>query len=110
MTAKTFEVRDRGTCAPVLAIRLDPGNDADAFLLGRAGFGRKASDQRGYILLHDLVGNKISYDPYSWSSDTFRDAHDYILANFDVLESGAVICTESLRGEIPTPRVSDHFA
>lgn len=50
MTAKTIEIRDRGTFVPALAIRLEPTNEADRYLLGRAGYSSNPEVQRQYIM------------------------------------------------------------
>ena len=81
MTCKTIEIRDRGTFVPALAVRLDPADERDRWLLSRAGFGTDAADQRGYVLL--------------------------IIEHFNSVENGAVVDVEYLLGERPEPKRSE---
>lgn len=112
MQAKTFEILDVGTFIPVLAIRLDPTNAADRYLLARAGFGRTPEKQREYVHVCLINGGRgeSSCDPYGWSDHykaTMTAAHQYIDDHFDELESGAVIDSQFLRGESQSPKVSE---
>jgi len=111
MTTKTFEVRDRGTFIPVLAVRLDPVDEHDVYLLRSAGYG-DAEDQRGYVILIPLTDtSKASYDIYEWrgSCRTYPIAHKHIIDNFDALPNGAVVCVEYILGERTEPKVSQRF-
>lgn len=60
MRTKLFEIRDRGTFLPVMALRLDRGDmtlaDAERYLLGRCGYGSP-----GAVLLTDLAGGRVSF-------------------------------------------------
>jgi hypothetical protein len=110
MTPKTFEIRDSMTFIPALAIKLDPGNEQDRYLLARAGYGVTQEAQSQYVLLLKLSGGDGHYDcdPYGWAgSRTMQEAHKHILASFDDLESGAVIDVEHLLGETATAKVSE---
>ena len=109
MQAKTFEIRDRHTFIPVLAVRLDPGCEADRFLLGRAGFTPDPARQAKYIQLVQINGGfgRTSCDPYDWGCKTMAPAHQHIIDHFDDLESGAVVDSEFLRGESKMPKLSE---
>ena len=109
MTAKTFEVRDRMTFIPVLAVRLDPGCEADRYILARAGYGRTPGGQGEYIQLLRLAGGEgaSNCDPYGWADRTMQTAHVYILEKFDVLQSGEVVDVRYLLGEQPAPAPSE---
>lgn len=107
MIAKTFEIRDRATFIPAIAVRLTPGNETDRYLLARAGYGRYADEQMGYVLLCRAEGNEVSYDPYYWADRTLKTAHEYILENFDKLDSGAVVDVEFILGEKKQPAESE---
>lgn len=113
MIAKTFEIRDAGTFIPMLAVKLNPGCEADRYLLARAGYGRSPDDQATYVLLCQINGGggKCYSDIYDWGgpATTYPVAHDYIIKNFDILESGSVICTETIRGLRSTPKTSERF-
>lgn len=110
MELKLFELRDRGTLVPAVAIKLDPikANAAERWLLRRAGYGPL---QTGYMLA-GLEGGQIEYDPYKWGGNgTRHTAHIYLEHNWDKLKSGDVICTEHIRGERPEPKISErHLA
>ena len=110
MNSKTFEVRDRATFIPVLAIQLSPSCEADRYLLARAGFGTVSTVQERYVLLIHLHNNTISYDPYSWLENgtrTMHLAHKYIILNFADLKSGAVIDVEYISGESSFIKISE---
>jgi hypothetical protein len=109
MQAKTFEVRDRGTFIPVLAVKCEPTNEADRYLFARSGYGIKPEQQAEYVIVAKLGGERNGYscDPYEWGSGTMQQAHAHIIDNWDALESGDVICTEFLRGERDEPKQSE---
>jgi hypothetical protein len=110
MTTKTIEVRDKATFIPMLAIRLDPGNEADRYLLSRAGYGISAEDQAGYILLARISGGEgeIHCDPFDWNAArTVPEAHRWLIKHFDEIESGAVVDVEFILKETTQPKVSE---
>ena len=111
MTTKTFEVRDRLTFIPVLAIRLDPADERDRWLLSRAGFGTTPEAQREYVIIYNLVKNEGTYDVYGWTGGarTLPHAHQYIIDHFDELENGAVVCVEHILGEREAPKESEQL-
>jgi hypothetical protein len=108
MTTKTIEVRDRATFMPMLAIRLDPGTEADRYLLGRAGYGPEPAQ---YVLLARIAGGSgaIHCDPYEWPGEarTIPEVHRWLVEHFDEIESGAVVDVQFLLGETPQPKVSE---
>ena len=112
MIAKTFEVRDRATFIPILAVRLKPTTEQDRYLLARTGHGGKPEEQARYVMITELdgsmsrTGNENTAE-FAWSSETMCTAHQYIVENFDNLESGAVIDTEFIRGESKVPKLSE---
>jgi hypothetical protein len=109
MIAKTFEIRDRMTFIPALAVKIPPGCEADHYLLARAGFGEY--DRGVRVVLLKLVRNGsgcATSDPYSWPDHrTMACAHDYITEEFDALESGTVIDVEYILGETSEPKRSE---
>ena len=111
MKTKTFEIRDRATFIPILAVKLEPGCEADRFLLGRAGFGITPKKQAEYIYLIRISGGegKAACDPYDWgvSPRTLHTAHLHIMEHFDELESGSVVDVEFILGETKEPKVSE---
>jgi hypothetical protein len=111
MKAKTFEVRDRGTFIPVLAVKLEPACERDRYLLARAGYGTAPERQSEYVVVWPLIGGIATYDEYGHALApivrTLPEAHVYIRDHFDVLESGAVIDVEFILGETAKPKVSE---
>ena len=111
MIAKTFEIRDKGTFIPVMAVKLVPGSEADRYLLARAGYGRQPDQQAEYIMLIPLAGGsgQAHSDPYEWPSQvrTYLVAHEHIIKNWDMLLSGDVVCVEFILGERSEPKQSE---
>ncbi len=106
-TTKTFEIRDRMTLIPALAIRLDPKCEGDRHLFARGGFGTRPEDQRRYVLFMDLEDYRIHWDPLKWRDRTMSTAHNHVLANWDELESGQVLDVEYILRETSSPKVSE---
>ncbi len=112
MQAKLFEIRDRGTFSPVLAVRLDSSSEAERYLLSRSGFGNEAEDHRGYLVLMRTFGgeHETKSDPNKWrNARTMVPAHRYILTKWDELASGDVIDVEFILGETETKKISERL-
>jgi len=109
MLTKTFEIRDKGTLIPVIAVRLDPGNEADRFLLSRAGYSSEPAVQRTFILLCEIHGGqgKCTSDVHEWRDRTLTVAHHYITDNWDGLESGSVVDVQFILNETSSPKLSE---
>jgi hypothetical protein len=102
-----FEIRDRNTFVPVLAVRLrdDPSENSwkERYLLRRCGYSIDGS-----VLLTRLDGSgKATSDPYDWADRTFATAHHHILEHWDELETGDVVDVEFILGETTEPKVSE---
>lgn len=110
MQNKLFEVRDRATFIPVMAIHID-GNctDQEDWLLRRSGYGK--SEDRDYVYLIHLQTGEGQYDPYKWGrcSRTLHEAHKYIIAHFDELQTGDVIDVEFILGESATKKTTERY-
>ena len=109
MITKLFEIRDSGTFIPMIAIKLSPQNEAERYLLGRAGFGRQAEDHEKYVLFSSLTGGEMTSDPYNWPNRTRQVAHIYITEHFDELENGQVIDVQFILKETPQPKTTEAF-
>ena len=115
MTIKLFEIRDRGTTMPMMAIKLEGEQTAaEQWLLERAGY--YGPHQAQYVLLLDLAGDatppgRFTSDPYGWRTParTIPIAHQHIAEHFDTLETGAVVDVEYILGLRGEPKVSDRF-
>jgi hypothetical protein len=108
--AKTFEILDRGTFIPALAIKLSPFCEADRYLFARAGYGTLPETQSRYLILMKLVGGGDLENrclPSGWTNLRMRTAHTYISDRFDELKSGEVIDIEFILGETKEPKESE---
>jgi hypothetical protein len=99
MIQKFFEIRDRMTLIPALAIRMNPDDcvtEGEKHLVRLAGY----ANYPVCILLIQLETQRCSYDAYNWgAARTMRVAHEYIISHFDYLSSGQVIDVEYILGE-----------
>jgi hypothetical protein len=109
MEIKTFEIRDRATFIPAIAIKVGPRNEAERYLWGRAGYGTTAESQSNYIMLSGINGeaNILTYDSFWRNNRTMSTAHQYIKDNWDMLVNGQVIDVEYILGETKKPKASE---
>jgi hypothetical protein len=99
METKLFEIRDRGTFVPAMAIRV---SGADGYLMRRAGF----DSPMVYLVM--LATEKCRYDPYNWDNmRTMGNAHNFIQAQWDTLTTGDVVDVEFILGETLEPKQSE---
>lgn len=107
---KLFEIRDRGTFIPALAVKIANANifpplNKENFLLSRAGYVGE------YILLTMLEHTTRCFgysEHWGHTVRTMRIAHQYIEQHFDTLDSGAVIDVEYILGETASPKASEY--
>ena len=105
---KILEIRDVGTCIPVLATAMAASSDeVEQWYLNRTGY----PVERRLIMVTTMNQANSAYSAYKWStsSRTMPTAHDYIERNWDSLKTGDVICVETILGERDTPKVSERF-
>lgn len=109
MQVKLFEIRDKATFIPMMAIKLAANSEADRYLLSRAGYGRSNELFNRYVLLAQINGDcgKITNDPYEWGGRTYPVAHQHIIDHWGELESGAVIDVEFILGESKSCKESE---
>jgi len=118
MIAKLVEIRDSGTFIPALAVRLAPADEAERYLLARAGYGTEPETQGSYVLLIRLADGP--YNPRGHGlARTMMVAHERLLdlagnlddspAAFDRLESGAVVDVEFILGVAAGPKRSERL-
>ncbi len=107
MEIKLFEIRDRGTFIPAMAVKPVSDNMVESWiLLGRSGFNRETH----CIYLIHLGGQQAKHDAYEWgNSRTMHEAHKYIEQNFDTLQSGDVIDVEFILGETTEKKISERY-
>ena len=113
MIAKLFEIRDRATFIPIMAVQCCPIMSGERYLLSRAGYGPTAAEQIQYVLMCEINGGggKVHCDPIKWGrhARTLQVAHQYIMDNWINLLSGDVIDVEYILGETTTPKVSEQY-
>lgn len=113
MEVKLFEIRDRATFLPAMAIRLCSRTESERYLLSRAGYGSTNQSHGEYILMAQIDGGRgeISSDTYSWGKNprTYHVAHTHIKENWDNLCSGDVIDVEFVLGETQTCKTSERL-
>lgn len=118
LEAKLFEVRDKGTFLPVLAVGCwapqgpEDRREEECYLLARSGYGTTPWGQyeNGLVMLVDLTGGRrAEYDPYAWADRTFHVAHTHIMANWRTLRSGDVVDVETCLGETTKPKQSERI-
>ena len=97
MRIKFFEVRDRATCVPVLAIRTEADGPVEAAFLGREGHPRDG------VIMVRLADGRGCVDPYDWGDRTHAVAHAYIIDAFEHLLDGQVVDVRVILGEAATP-------
>jgi hypothetical protein len=108
MRAKCFEVRDRMTFIPVLAVEIVAMNEGQLYLLRRAGFFMPFGNTIGVI---NLQRAEVGWHPHGWGdSRTMREAHAFIEQNFSELDDGAVVDVEFIRGETTQIKRSERYS
>jgi len=122
VVVKLFEIRDKGTFMPVMAVRLVPtaqsaNFDREHWLLRRAGYGdAQLMTEPGflepYVILAKLDGVEAQYDPFLWGAHrrTLRAAHLHIIEKWWELNSGDLIDVQFILGETPEPKKSEQGA
>lgn len=103
MITKRFEVRDRATMIPVIAISLQPSSSAEVQFNEAGGFGTGV----GYCILIHVEGQQSSYDPYKWNNRTMFNAHQYIKEHFNELPDNSVVDVRVILGEAEEPAESE---
>lgn len=101
--SKMFEIRDRGTFIPALALKARDISEQESFLYRRCGY----LNPSYYVILIQLNTKRCEYDFNEWGGRTMPVAHEYIHNNFDTLTSGEVIDVEFILAEKPTKKISE---
>lgn len=103
METKFLEIRDRGTCIPVMAQKLTATALREMEIFRRYGWGAGAG-----IVLTRLDNVEATNDPYYWNCfRTMRTAHEYINANFDIIPNYSVVDVRVILGEATEPAQSE---
>lgn len=106
MIVKCLEIRDRNTFIPAAAIKLEPANEAQRYLLARVGFRDGQS-----VALMRLSDQQTTADVYGWGAQerTMPTAHQWIEQHFNELSDGDVVDVEHILGERIEPKKSEHI-
>lgn len=109
MKLKLLELRDHATFIPIFAFRCREENEAQRYLLSRAGFGPRGDSRCVIVGRLECAGvsRNCTYDPFSWNDRTFTTAHRYIEEHFDELHDGQVIDVEFILGESISEKLSE---
>lgn len=108
METKLFELRDRGTFIPVMALRLGSDNEGERYLLSRAGYGKDNRTQQTYVLFGRIGPEPVRLEYSHYGSRTFSTAYKYVQENWEELKSGQVIDVEFIKGETEAPKESEN--
>ena len=103
MQTLLVEIRDRATCIPAVALRLNASVPGPVgALLRRSGYDRSIP----YTVLMPCSGRiDTAYDnPHAWGGRTLPVAHAYIHEHFQTLKDGDVIDVEFILGESVTKK------
>lgn len=105
MEFKFFEIRDRATFIPGLAILMKSYDMHESYLLQRTGY----DHDHPTILLINLSNQQARHSPCDWQPGirTMPVAHQYIVKNFNTLESGDVIDVEYILGEAEAKKIKE---
>lgn len=119
MKIKLLEIRDEGTFIPAIAIRLFAVADSqDEWLLRRAGYAQEQirtydveeePNDQPYVLLAQLHGGKIEYDPYAWTNRTMAVVHQCIIDQWSSLQSGDVVDVQYILKEKTSTKPSERW-
>lgn len=108
---KILEIRDRATYIPVVAVRLEPRNEHERYLLATAGYGTNPAEQAAFVLVSKINGGhcQANVDRFAWvpSDRTMQVAHRYIEKHFDELNAYDVVDVEYILGETMAPKKSE---
>ena len=101
LKTKIFEIRDRMTFIPIVAVCTDPdqldANEKECWLLLRGGCGPES------LHIFRCDGHPLE----AAFGRTVKEAAKHIRMNWDKLTSGDVIDIEFILGESPTQKVSE---
>ena len=103
MVTKFLEIRDKGTCIPVMAQKLTPTAFKEVEIFRRYGWREGAG-----IIVTRLDVVKAASDPCDWnSSTTMFTAHNYINSNFDTIPNYSVVDVRVILGQATEPAQSE---
>lgn len=101
MITKMLEIRDSGTCIPVIAIDTSAVGSKETAFLRKTGF-----LDSGNVIIIRPDDNLCSYSPYSWATGarTMCVAHQYIEEHFDEIPDCSVIDVRTILSGAPAAK------
>ena len=106
MIIKCVEIRDRLTCIPAIAIKMEAADLIEDRFLWRCGYPRDGSS----VVLMKLSDQDASSDPYGrrWGGTrTMPAALNWIIDHFDDVKHGGVVDVRVILGEATEPAVTE---
>jgi cold shock CspA family protein len=102
---KMFEVRDKATCIPVMAVHCHKQEmqPQAAYLMSRSGW----TESQQFIYIMNTKSGIANYNAGNWDSNTMFIAHNYIETGFHELNDGQVIDVEFIQGFTKEPKASE---
>jgi hypothetical protein len=108
MKTKILEIRDSGTFIPVVAVDMNPENEAQRYYLRRSGF--PCDGAPNIAITHIRAsGDPCWNDPFGWGGRTYPVAHNYIIQHWHEMSDGDVVDVAFILGETETPKVSERI-
>lgn len=104
MLVKVFELRDKMTFIPIVAIKLVPHSVSEGYLCQRSGW--NINPPHPVMISRLAGGDELMIERYD---RTFGEALKYVTENFDTLTSGDVIDIEFILGETTEKKVSERL-
>lgn len=98
MIAKLVTVLDRGTRINVLAVKTKGSNESETQVLEQAGYGEFT------VFVTNLESQETKLDPFKWNDITLKTVHQFLVKNFENIESAVTIDVEYVRGEVEVPK------
>lgn len=98
METKLMELRDKGTCIPLLCIKPNAGYMGffEKKVLWRYGY---KGSHAVILLRYDSPSRGTHNDAFEWGDRTFQTAHQYVEEHWDDLKNGSLIDVRVILGE-----------
>lgn len=104
--AKVFEIRDRMSFIPVLAVEMASKIEAESYLFRRTGY----PHEKPLVMVMRLTDLKAEYSFNNWTNRTMKNAHRYIQEFWPGLKTGDVVDVEYILGESLAVKESERFS
>jgi hypothetical protein len=105
MVTKAFEVRDRMTFIPALAVKLESTDPVEIWIMWKGGYHPQANET--FVVMVHLGRGEGKIDAFEWKDRTMSEAHKYVAKNFDKLKTGDIIDVEFILGETTVKKTTE---